>query len=213
MPADAGTAFVKSFHFPKFSKAKDEKRQKLRKKLWSKLIVNCFISCIIGTITVLLTNYFCPNYPFITFLILMLALMSAIDEKFSILPDVLTVPSIILGFFAATYQLSGISPEASIIGAICGYIIPMITSALTHSFLPEKLGGGDVKLLAGIGSWFGITGLVFVIIVSIIPFAISLYIKRSREGSYGLSVYITVILYITLTSFDNIRILLNNLIQ
>ena len=38
MPADAGTALVRSFHIPRFAKASDAARKALRRRLWFRLV-------------------------------------------------------------------------------------------------------------------------------------------------------------------------------
>ena len=50
MPADAGTALVRSFHIPRFAKPSDTARKTLRRRLWFKLLRACVKWGLIGGI-------------------------------------------------------------------------------------------------------------------------------------------------------------------
>jgi prepilin peptidase CpaA len=65
------------------------------------------------------------------------------------IPNWLTF-SLALGGLAQAIAFGALStPLASVLGLCVGFIIPFVLFAL------GALGGGDVKLLAGVGAWFG----------------------------------------------------------
>jgi leader peptidase (prepilin peptidase)/N-methyltransferase len=82
-----------------------------------------------------------------------------IDWRHSILPDVLTLPLILLGLAIA----GELTPEAlwnPLAGAICGYLgLWLVAWVYRRIRGREGLGLGDAKLLAAAGAWVGVSGL------------------------------------------------------
>ena len=94
----------------------------------------------------------------------MLLTLSAIDWRAGLLPDVLTLPLIILGMAAAwTFDQQNIWDH--LIGAAAGFIGFAALAAL-YRWLRGRdgLGLGDAKLLAASGAWLGWTALPSVIL-------------------------------------------------
>lgn len=95
-----------------------------------------------------------------------LVCISFIDLKHQIIPDVITLPGILIGFL-----LSFFSPHVtwadSLIGIILGggilYLVALLFELLMKK---EGMGGGDIKLLAMIGAWLGWKAIPFVILSS-----------------------------------------------
>jgi leader peptidase (prepilin peptidase)/N-methyltransferase len=99
----------------------------------------------------------------LTFLCLLIVI-SFIDLDFRIIPDTLSVGGLILGillsffrpYFSWTDSLLGVLIGGGILYAIAkGYEILRKT---------EGMGGGDIKLLAMIGSFWGVKGVMFTLI-------------------------------------------------
>src|ERR1700749_3638515 len=63
------------------------------------------------------------------------------------------------GIFNSFVTAGAISPSDAGLGLLVGFAIPFVL------FLMGALGGGDVKLLAGIGAWLGPIAVVKVFIV------------------------------------------------
>lgn len=86
-----------------------------------------------------------------------------IDWRHAILPDVLTLPLIVLGLAVAGV----LEPEAlwnPLIGVVCGYGTMWGIAWLYRRLRGrEGLGLGDAKLLAASGAWVGVTGLPSVV--------------------------------------------------
>jgi len=109
-------------------------------------------------------------------------ILSLIDYETGYLPDVLTLPGIVLGIGFA-YWIGDV--EASIIGAIAGYgsfwLIAKVFFLITKK---EGMGEGDFKLLAMLGAFMGWQALPFIVFVSslvgaVVGFA---YLTLSKQG-------------------------------
>ncbi|MBP1531947.1 MAG: prepilin peptidase, partial [Alphaproteobacteria bacterium] len=120
-----------------------------------------------GIFTAALTALFVLNFDklytgwYVTFLWILLLLVE-IDKRYMLLPDILTLPLLVLGFGYAAEQgnwLTTIDPnfithaQNSVIGAVLGYLLPVIASMLIVWKYPDAFGGGDIKLLCAIGAW------------------------------------------------------------
>ncbi len=92
--------------------------------------------------------------------------LGLIDLDFQILPDVLTIPSLLLGLTASylggyTWWLD------SLLGALVGAVLPTAVIVLYRLLRGiEGMGWGDVKYLAAIGSVVGLQGCVGVLVVA-----------------------------------------------
>ena len=207
LPADAGTALVRSFHIPKLAKSNSNSRIKLRRRLWQKLFLAAFFWGIIGLIA--LTALIFSNEPLTLFILLWFcALMACIDEKLHILPDVLTVPLLILGFYFSTSDLGIVTPFESSAGAVAGFLLPTVTAAIMTPFFPRALGGGDFKMLTALGAWLGFAGLIVLILSSVVYFSCIALIRKSKEGPYGASLFLGVITVLILQQFYSLPLLL-----
>lgn len=140
---------------------------------------------------------------YVTFLWILLLLVE-IDKRFQLLPDILTLPLLVLGFayaaqkgpWLATVDINFLSyTQNSVLGAVMGYIMPVIASMFIVWKYPEAFGGGDIKLLCAIGAWVGMEIIEYIILLSCLIFGFSCLINRMRVGPFGPSiVYATLIL-------------------
>ena len=93
-----------------------------------------------------------------------LLLLAALDAEHHWLPDKLTLPLIPVGLGIA---LIGIGPplEQRLIGAAVGFALLAMLAVIYRAIRGrEGLGGGDPKLLAGLGAWLGWVQLPFVLL-------------------------------------------------
>ena len=101
-----------------------------------------------------------------------LVALAGIDLRTQLLPDQLTLPLLWLGLVAAHEQLY-VTPKLAIQGAIVGYLslwsVWWLYKQITGK---EGMGHGDFKLLAAIGAWTGLKGILPTILVSSIVGAI-----------------------------------------
>jgi leader peptidase (prepilin peptidase) / N-methyltransferase len=89
-----------------------------------------------------------------------------IDIRLQIIPDVISLPGIILGFLFSLGNDS-VTWQSSLVGILAGggvlYAIALLYALLRKI---DGMGGGDIKLLAMIGAWLGWQSLPFVILAS-----------------------------------------------
>ena len=108
------------------------------------------------------------SYQYIFYLLFTATLVtiSFIDLQHQIIPDVLSLPGVVVGL-ATTFILDNISWLDSLIGIICGggvlFLVAVVYERLTGR---QGMGGGDVKLLAMIGAWMGWRSLALILLIS-----------------------------------------------
>ena len=120
-----------------------------------------------------------------------------IDLKYKILPDILTKPLIIMGLIINYFNIFA-SFQESILGAVFGYFflwsIFWIHKIITGN---EGLGYGDFKLLAAIGSWFGISIVLPVIILAsilgLVIAGLTNLFKRTNTIAFGPAIMLATI--------------------
>ena len=111
--------------------------------------------------------------------------LSFIDLDHKILPDVLTLPGIAVGW-AVSFLPGGISWLDSLIGLVSGggalYLVATLYARITGR---EGLGGGDMKLLAMIGAWLGWISLPLIVLMSSLSGAVigSVFILVGGKGA------------------------------
>ena len=89
-----------------------------------------------------------------------LLVVSLIDLKFFIIPDLITIPGIAMGLTSSFFR-DDITPLQSFVGAVAGFLIPFLIYIYYVKFRKmEGLGFGDVKLLTMVGSVAGIYGVL-----------------------------------------------------
>lgn len=95
-----------------------------------------------------------------------LLVVIVIDIRLQIIPDVISLPGILLGVIVSVIG-GHVSWQSSLIGLLVGGGA-LYALALGYSLLRkvEGMGGGDIKLLAMIGAWLGWQSLPFVILFS-----------------------------------------------
>lgn len=123
-----------------------------------------------------------------------LLLLCEIDNRMCLLPDILTIPLLLLGFTFAVFLGAWVMPAESVIGALGGYIVPVVASLFLVWKHKDVFGGGDIKLLTALGAWLGLELLLYVIILSCIIFGIYAVLKRKRVGAFGPSIVAAAIM-------------------
>ena len=128
------------------------------------------------------------------FFIWVLLLLTEIDYRMQLLPDILTIPLLICGFAYASFVSFWVLPIESSLGAFLGYLVPVFTSLFFVHKNPTALGGGDIKLLSAIGAWIGFEKLMYAIVLSCLIFLITVVLySRKRDGAFGPSLVIATI--------------------
>ncbi len=109
-----------------------------------------------------------------------LLLIAALDATHHWLPDKLTLPLVPAGIAVAALDV-GPGLEQRLIGAAAGFLL-LWSLGIAYRRLRgrEGLGGGDPKLLAGLGAWLGWQQLPFVLLASGLLGLAALLLARSR---------------------------------
>jgi leader peptidase (prepilin peptidase) / N-methyltransferase len=113
-----------------------------------------------------------------------LLVLSVIDLKTYLLPDIFTLPAIGLGLLGAYLNPDRFFQEA-LLGVLFGGGAFWLLSRLYYFFRKEEgLGGGDIKLLAVIGAFLGWEALPFVLLTSSLIGSLAglLAMKKSQKG-------------------------------
>lgn len=126
------------------------------------------IELITAIASVMLMFHFGPTLTYLIYLVLVssLIVITFIDLDHRIIPDVISLPAIPLGF-AASFLLPNMTWLDSLIGILVGggmlLLVAIVFEAITGQ---EGMGGGDIKLLAMLGAFIGWKGVLFTIMVS-----------------------------------------------
>jgi prepilin signal peptidase PulO-like enzyme (type II secretory pathway) len=106
-----------------------------------------------------------------------LLVLACIDLRHFLLPDVLTVGLLGLALLARVAGFGSVSWINALFGAILGYAVLWSLNALYRRFRGfDGFGGGDLKMMAALGGWFGASGVVDVLtlasLLALVPAAI-----------------------------------------
>lgn len=126
------------------------------------------VELISGLLALALFLKFGPTLNFLVFFIFtaVLIVIAFIDIDHQIIPDILSLPGIPVFFLAAVFIVKVPWHEA-LIGLVVGGGI-LLAIALFYEFIAKRegMGGGDIKLLAMIGGFFGWKALIFILLFS-----------------------------------------------
>ncbi len=126
------------------------------------------VEAVMGLLSLVLFIRYGPRHQYIIYLIFhaSLLIITFIDLHHKIIPDVISLPGIAVGFL---YSLLPGPPSwmDSAIGILAGGL-GLMAVAMAFELITGKegMGGGDIKLLAMIGAWLGWKALPFVVLIS-----------------------------------------------
>jgi leader peptidase (prepilin peptidase)/N-methyltransferase len=136
---------------------------------------------------------FSLNFGIFAFLSSVLLVIFFIDLDFQVIPDVITLPGILVGL-AVSLLPGGIGIVSAAIGLLVGgsslYLIAMLGDWL---FKKESMGGGDVKMAAMLGAFLGwqkiilifISSAVIGLVVSLVIMIFSARVRETRVVPFG----------------------------
>jgi leader peptidase (prepilin peptidase)/N-methyltransferase len=144
------------------------------------------VELITGILSLALFIRYGPTYQYLLYFLFtsVLLIISFIDFHHKIIPDVLSLPSILIGI-AVSFGLIDIKWSDSLIGLLAGgaslYLVGIVYEFLTGR---EGLGGGDVKLLAMIGAWMGWRALPMIVLMASLAgiLAALVFLIYTRKG-------------------------------
>ena len=111
-----------------------------------------------------------------------------------LLPDILTVPLLIAGFAYSVFVSQWVIPAESVLGAVTGYMLPVVASAFLVWKNKDAFGGGDIKLLAALGAWLGMELVIYTMILASVLFVLYALARRMRVGAFGPAITIAAIM-------------------
>jgi len=128
------------------------------------------------------------QFPVVFIFVSALIVIAFIDLDHQIIPDVITLPGIPLGFIAAVLVMKLSCYEALWGLLIGGGVLYLI--AVSYAFLrkQEGMGGGDIKLLAMLGAFLGWKSLIFIVLGSSLTAAavgITLMAVKGKDMKYA----------------------------
>jgi len=114
-----------------------------------------------------------------------LVVITFIDLQHKIIPDVISLPGILVGLCFSILGFTGVQWHESLLGMLAGggclFLVGLLFEWITGK---EGMGGGDVKLLAMIGAWMGWRGLPYIVLISSLAGALigGLSLIAARKG-------------------------------
>ncbi|KPN19628.1 prepilin peptidase [Luteimonas terrae] len=107
---------------------------------------------------------------------------SGIDIRTQLLPDSLTLPLMWLGLIASLDNLY-MPAKPALLGAVVGYAsLWTVWWLFKQATGKEGMGHGDFKLLAALGAWCGLSGLLPIILLSAVAGAIIGSVMLAVQG-------------------------------
>ncbi|KPA09073.1 peptidase A24 [Candidatus Magnetomorum sp. HK-1] len=115
-----------------------------------------------------------------------LVVITFIDLDYQIIPNTISLPGIIIGFIAS-FQLPGMSVQESLLGiAFGGGVFYLIAYIFVKIRGIDGMGMGDVKLLAMLGAFLGLKGVLFIIFISSVIGTLSGILVMIQSRSFTL---------------------------
>jgi len=125
-----------------------------------------------------------------TFLLLSFIAIFFIDLEFQIIPNVFTIPGIIIGFSASITNYAFVDWRHSLLGIIIGGVLFFLVGYFGQLvFKKEALGFGDVKLAAMLGAFMGWKNVLLILVIgsflgSIVGISLILMAGKKGRSSY-----------------------------
>lgn len=117
-----------------------------------------------------------------SFACLVLLVLGLIDARCRLLPDALTLPLMWAGLLLAWAGV-GASLHDAVIGAVLGYALFRVVDAPFRCLRGRPgVGGGDMKLAAALGAWFGWQPLPFVLLSACLAGILFAFVSRGRRA-------------------------------
>ena len=127
------------------------------------------VELLTALLAVALVRRFGPGAPVLVYFVFTAALVTVtfIDLDHQIIPNVISLPGVIVGIFCSFFALITVTPLSSLLGAGLGGGILFVVAAAYRSIRGEEgIGMGDVKLLAMIGAFLGWRAIPFALLAA-----------------------------------------------
>ena len=118
-----------------------------------------------------------------------LIVITFIDIDYQIIPDVISLPGIPICFLAAVFVMAVPFLESLVGVLVGGGILYVIAIGYEWMTKREGMGGGDIKLLAMLGAFFGWKSLLFIVLCSSLTGAIvgiTVMVIKGQDMKYAI---------------------------
>ncbi len=129
-------------------------------------------------------------------MLLLLGFAAVQDVRTRKIRNWLTACMVLSGIAHSIAWPSSITPGDSILGTLVGFGLPLLL------FIIGALGGGDVKLMAGMGAWLGVSGVIQVFAGTAIVGMVIVLVQSAATGRLKLLLSNTYLLVIQLLNAD-----------
>lgn len=172
---------------------------------WQYPIVESLGAIILASTYVLFIPYGLTIFLLASVFTMLMFLLICVDIKYFILPDSIVYFVLWLGLSANVfgYKLMAVTLPDAVLGAVVGYLILWTVATIAKLVMKrDAMGNGDFKLLAALGAFIGVKGVVFTFFVApfigIFTWLLFLAIKRENSSTipYGPSLIVAAFVYI-----------------
>jgi len=117
-----------------------------------------------------------------------------IDQKTFTIPDILSIPLIVIGLIFSILPQTDINWVSSLAGSTAGFLLFLLTAIFFQKTTgKESLGGGDIKLIAAIGAFLGIWGTIFTVLFSsLLALVVLLIIKHDPKKPFPFGPFLII---------------------
>jgi prepilin peptidase CpaA len=136
----------------------------------------------------------------LTPLLAMLGWASVTDFRSRRIRNWLTLTMMVTGFMQSFTPIHVATPGGSALGFLVGFGVTFILFAL------GAIGGGDVKLIAGVGAWVGPIGAMQVFLLEAIIGMVIVLIQAAWQGRLTLLLHNSMLLTINLVHLQDVGI-------
>lgn len=113
---------------------------------------------------------------------LCLLILTLTDIYYYLLPDIFTLFIAIIGIIMSHLNYTALTLSASAINFVYGYLLLFIPATLFKIIRGYNgLGGGDIKLMAGLSTWLPLPALPIVIIIASLSALIVMFITQTTN--------------------------------
>jgi len=115
-----------------------------------------------------------------------------IDLYHLIIPDKLSLSLIVIGLIFAFLPKTDVTWISAGIGALSGFFLFLFTAIIFQKVTgKDSLGGGDIKLIAAVGAFLGVWGILFTVLFSSsIALVTLLILKHDRKKHFPFGPFI-----------------------
>lgn len=133
-------------------------------------------------------------------LVAMMLLAAVIDGQSRRIPNWLSFPMLLTGVAASFMSGSIVSPWESLLGLLAGFGLTFLLFAM------GAMGGGDVKLLSGVGAWVGAETVLYIFIIEAVIGMVIVLCQAAYQGRLRVLARNTAVVAINLIHVNEVGV-------